>query len=659
MRRRIADPDPDDGFRGLYVSDEGIVRLFEPRTPLLAEDPAATAVDELEDKARDAEEAGADLRLRTLARTFGLDGIDVDLLLVALAPDLDDRFERLYGYLHDDVTRRRASSGLALELAGALPTTGAARARLLPGGPLVDQRLVLVGDGERPFLTRSLRVPDRVAMHLLGDDRPDPVVERLVVEERPFENDLSRRLGEALAGGVRLAYVRQPRGLSGFGTSTAAMARAGSPALLLDLSLLGPDEDVPSAAGAIEREAGLLRGGIVAGPVEALAGRGPPAVRALADIGAPMILTGARSWDPAWSRRVPLVVEGAPPTPDEQSQLWRLHLDGGLSPGVDPGAVTAGFRLGSEQIARASLAAGLHASAEGRPVARDDIVAGVRGQNSAALEALARRIEPRVGWEDLVLPREVGQQLRELASWTRQRHRVLREWAMRGAGSQGEGIAALFAGPSGTGKTMAAEVMAGELGVELYAVDLATVVDKYIGETEKNLDRIFSEAEGVNAVLFFDEADALFGKRSEVRDAHDRYANIEVAYLLQRMERFDGIAIMATNLRANLDDAFTRRLDAVVEFPMPEEEHRRLLWERSLGRLVPRGPDLDLDFMARAFEVSGGNIRNIALAAAYRAADSGEPVSMADLIQAAARELRKMGRLLHETEFGPYYPLLG
>ena len=229
---------------------------------------------------------------------------------------------------------------------------------------------------------------------------------------------------------------------------------------------------------------------------------------------------------------------------------------------------------------------------------------------------------------------------------------------MGGPSSRRRGLTALFAGPSGTGKTMAAEVLAGELGLDLYAVDLATVVDKYVGETEKNLDRIFAESERVNGVILFDEADALFGKRSEVSDAHDRYANVEVAYLLQRMELFDGIAILATNLRANLDEAFTRRLDSLVDFPEPEAEHRFLLWERSLGTSVPRAADLDLEFLAEAFKLSGGAIRNIVVAAAYAAAEADREITMRDLVRATQREYLKLGRLCVESEFGPYYELV-
>jgi SpoVK/Ycf46/Vps4 family AAA+-type ATPase len=240
----------------------------------------------------------------------------------------------------------------------------------------------------------------------------------------------------------------------------------------------------------------------------------------------------------------------------------------------------------------------------------------------------------------------------------RYRERVLDDWGFRRGGARAEGVTALFAGPSGTGKTLAAEVIARDLGLDLYAVDLATVVDKYIGETEKNLDRIFNEAERVNGVLFFDEADALFGKRSEVKDARDRYANVEVAYLLQRMERFDGLAVLSTNLRANLDEAFARRLDVLADFPQPDEEHRLKLWLHCLGTQVPIVGDLDLEFCAIAFDLSGGNIRNCVVTAAFLAAGDGGAVSMTHVIKAIQREYRKLGRLCLEAEFGKYFGLI-
>ena len=227
---------------------------------------------------------------------------------------------------------------------------------------------------------------------------------------------------------------------------------------------------------------------------------------------------------------------------------------------------------------------------------------------------------------------------------------------MRPGGGRGHGVVALFAGDSGTGKTMSAEVVARGLGLDLYVVDLSTVVDKYIGETEKNLERIFQAAAGTNAVLLFDEADAVFGKRSDVKDSHDRYANVESAYLLQRMETFDGLAILATNLRANIDEAFTRRLDVIVDFPMPDAAQRTRLWDRSLGSQVRRADDIDLDFLGRSFELAGGGIRSAAVTAAYLAAADRGTVLMKHCVIAVHREYRKLGRLVVESEFGAFWP---
>jgi SpoVK/Ycf46/Vps4 family AAA+-type ATPase len=335
--------------------------------------------------------------------------------------------------------------------------------------------------------------------------------------------------------------------------------------------------------------------------------------------------------------------------------LWALTL--GSTDHLDTAAATAPFRLRPEQVARAAIAARQQATLDGG-LTLEHVRLGARAENSSALERLARRIEPAVGWDDLVLPTHVLVALEEIAMRARHRERVLGDWHMRPGGGRGSGVAALFAGDSGTGKTMSAEVVARELGLELYVVDLATVVDKYIGETEKNLERIFAGAAGVNAVLLFDEADAVFGRRSEVKDAHDRYANIESAYLLQRMETFDGLVILATNLRANIDDAFIRRLDVVVDFALPDAHHRLALWDRCLGSLLPREPDLDLRFCADAFELAGGAIRSAAVTAAYLAADDAGAVGMRHVVLAVYREYRKLGRLTLESEFSPYWHLV-
>ncbi|MBP1705996.1 MAG: ATPase [Chloroflexi bacterium] len=661
-RRRIDDPDPDDRFRGLYVSETQVDALLggEPG-PLLPAAPgpdAAAALGAAEAEADAAESAGEPIRLRALARAFGLDPLDVELLLVALAPDLDPRLERLYGYLHDDVSRRRASAGLALELAGAGTASGAARARLRPGGPLVRGGLLVVEDGERPFLTRALRAPDRVTAHLLGDATPDQALDGILAEAVDVDVAGADLLASAFRAGARLAYVRERVGTAAVALAARAIQSVAGPPLVVDLGRLGPADDPREIAAAALREARLRDTGLVAGPLDLVAERGTGAIRTLAEAPCPVVLHGARGWDPGWSRTVPFLMEAGLPSSAERHRVWLGALDGSAPAHVGEAIARLPFRLAPEQVVRAATAARIAAGAAGRPLELDDIAAGARAQNAAGLERLARRIAPRVGWTDLVLPVATIEQLRELAARARHLDRVLVEWGMGRTSLKGRGVTALFAGDSGTGKTMSAEVIAGALGLDLYVIDLSTVVDKYIGETEKNLDRVFTEADRVNGVLLFDEADAVFGKRSEVKDARDRYANVEVAYLLQRMELFDGMAILTTNLRANVDEAFLRRLDAIVDFPLPEVDDRRRLWARNLAAAVPLGDDIDLGFLAAAFKLSGGNIRNIAVGAAFLAAEAGRPLGMVDLVRETGREYRKLGRLCVEAEFGRYFPLV-
>ncbi|MEA2842529.1 MAG: hypothetical protein QOJ69_200, partial [Actinomycetota bacterium] len=346
-RRRSDDPDPGDRFRGLYAPDSEVDRLLAgTRLPLLPDNPATlpddpaalpdrpatlpdnprSQIDELlaavEADADADEAAGSDLRVRRVARSFDLTRLDTEVLLVALAPDLDPKFERLYGYLNDDVSRRRASIGLALELCGALGPQSGGRARLGPTGPLVDGGLVEVEDPDRPFLTRALRVPDRVTAHLLGDDAPDPLVLSVAMPDVDAQVGDTSTLERSMAAGQRLVYIRQPNGGAGFSLASAAARRAGLGVLLADLTRLDGGDGDAAFTRRLAREARLRGCVVVAGPVEAVADRGAVAVRALAEARVrTLVLVGGRTWDPSWSRDVPLVVDAPVPTPVERSLI--------------------------------------------------------------------------------------------------------------------------------------------------------------------------------------------------------------------------------------------------------------------------------------------------------------------------------------------------
>ena len=321
--------------------------------------------------------------------------------------------------------------------------------------------------------------------------------------------------------------------------------------------------------------------------------------------------------------------------------------------------MAAKFRLSIEQIRAAAEVSRVAARTRGLDTPEPaDLDLGARHASSSRLGDLAARLSPGYSFNDLVLPDRQQDLLRSISAYLRHRDRVLSEWGYERTVARTQGLKVLFAGESGTGKTMAAQVLAAELGLDLFRVDLATVVSKYIGETEKNLERIFTAADGSNAILFFDEADALFGKRSEVSDSHDRYANIEVAYLLQRMEAYPGAVILATNFRRNIDDAFVRRLDFVVDFPFPEVEDRKKIWRLVLPDEAPVAADADLDFLATQFKLSGGAIRNCSLAAAFRAADEQGEIGMRHLVQAVAQEYAKQGRLTLEADFERFHGIV-
>lgn len=656
--RAERDPSADDPLRGLRLSPDQIAWLLEAGSL---------------DRGTVTVSVGPWPRLVEVAETFGLTQFDVAVLVLALAPDVDRIFESCYGYLNDDVTRRRATVGLALDLCGFDTWDPAARARFGAGAPLAEGGLLELEDAERPLLSRALRVPDRVIAHLLGDDTPDDVLRGLIQATDALSPDIgsagpvpsadtgldaatlgeTRRwpgLVELLRNGSTLIQLRERRRGSADAVALSLFAAAGRPALCVTLTeqvLARADEIVP----ALIREARLRRAGIVVflpEPVDP----GP-----LCTDRVPVLLVGeARRGAGGWPVR-PLVVDVESPAggSPEWIERWRTEL-GPVAPGTDVEAAVAPFRLTATGIARAAGTARALAALEGVAPDENHIRRAARQENARGMGPGVRHVEPAVGWPDLVLPETEGAQLRELVGRVRNRDRVLGAWGLRTGGGRGRGVAALFAGESGTGKTLAAEVVAAELGLDLYVVELSALVDKYVGETEKNLERLFAEADRVDAVVLFDEADAVFGKRSETKDAHDRYANMESAYLLQRLESFNGVALLTTNLRANIDDAFTRRFDVIVDFPFPDAALRKALWQRCLAGAVPLEPDVAdgsaLDHVADRFELAGGAIRAAATTAAYQAAAEGRRVAGADLLTGARREYRKMGRLSEEDLAG-------
>ena len=666
--------DPLQEYRGLVVSDAQAELLFADdhgdARRFNDQDPGAVAITAelmaLESEVGEAAGGAETPALEVLAGLFRLSPFERDLMVLCLAPELDASFERLFAYVQDDATRTFPSLHLANALFEGQPGA-AGGAALGPRSPLLRFRLVLVepprhsGDA---LAARPLRLPPRLIEYARGTNRVDEAVASFVrpvdrTVMSPSHAELVDRLHRALtrtSGNRPAVNLLGPAGCGKRAVARALCGRIGLQLVEVDAARMpAPGPEREEVLRLMEREAGLLRLAFYVSEPADLHDRA--AVAGFEDLAArlgPFAIVGS-------TRSIGLqrFISAPVPAPDAPAQtaLWDMALE---AAGVPPRGVTAAlaqqFDFGPAAIHGAVGTARARSALRGsgpEGVGDADLWAAGREQAAWSLDGLAQRLSPAASWEDIVVPDEPLAQLREIAAQVAHRAQVYEAWGFAKRLGRGRGITALFGGPSGTGKTMAAEILACELGLDLYRVDLAGLMDKYVGETEKNLRAVFDAAERSGSILFFDEADALFGKRTEVKDSHDRYANIEVNYLLQRMEDYRGLAILATNRKTVLDRAFLRRLRFVVDFPLPDAPSRKLIWkqvfppEAELGRL---------DFAALSrLELTGGHIKTIAVNAAFLAAGSEKPIAMRHVMHAARREYVKLDRAPSRTEFGRYH----
>ena len=570
-----------------------------------------------------------------LAERHHLSRFDCAVLLLAVAPHVDRRYARLYQRVDGE---SRPSIGFAIEVLAdpfGLPRVQVL-ARFEHTAPLVAHGLVRVSSDE-VFSSRRLEVPDVVWKRMLGMSAsgPYPLIPRIDPDQLVLWTNLRRVIADAgqwLAGG-RPVIVRGPVG-------SGRQAIASSIAASIDRRLMDVGPDRASAADVTREE--MWHGAVALH-------HGAAGVAVLSPRQAAMIVVAdAREALPAWLTAAAYHVDIDRPDSAARVALWQRNI--GTRTAIDLELVVDQFRFGPAQIEAASTLTVLDASARGTPASTRDALTASRRIGVTHLERLAERLEGVLSLDDLVLAPKTRRELELAIGWGRQLAR-LRSAShaphLRTAG----GLACLFAGPSGTGKTTAASVLARMLDLPAYRIDLSQIVDKYVGETEKNLARVFDDAESSNVVLFFDEADALFARRTEIRDAHDRFANIETGYLLQRIERHPGIAILATNLKANLDDAFARRLQVVVEFGLPDVQERGELWRRMLPAPELRA-SVDIDFLATRFPLSGGDIRNAVVTSMVLA--NADSLAMEHVMVAVWRELQRSGRLADGADFTPW-----
>ena len=638
------------------------------------------------------------LRLKRLQTLFGLSALECDILLVCLLSELDARYRRLYGYLMDDASRTRPT----LELVWQILYPCASRAALLRSAcektaPLISNHLLVkdgtAGDGEVLSMS-ALKVDDRIVDYLLENETIDarlakamshptePVAwDRLIVTPEHIarlqalaENWLH---GHGEGGGRAVVFLLGRYGSGRLKAAQAICTATETPLLVVDaVKALNTADSWAPVVDLAYREAALLNAALYWSTVDTLLDEKQPPARweyltAKAEGFQGLTFLASRTfWNPAGRFHKTPFLRLAFRVPDYHLRrtLWETYLppaDEFGDPTPDRAVLVEllanGFQLTEGQIQDAVAAArwqALQRNPENPQITGEGLHEGCRRQSGRRLATMARRIEPRteLTFDDLVILETSKRQLDELRQRIRLRGKVYTGMGFEQRLSLGKGLIALFTGSSGTGKTMAGELLAREQGVDLYKVDLSAVVSKYVGETEKNLSRVFAEAEDANAIIFFDEADALFGKRGEVKEAQDRWANMEVNYLLQRVEEYAGVVILTSNLRQNIDEAFMRRIHVIVEFPFPDADARLRILSGMFPSNVRRPPDDDLRQLAEKFKLSGGSFKNIVVDAAFRALagakDESPEITLRHLAIATAREYQKLGKPLTKSEFG-------
>jgi len=632
----------------------------EPSSASALPPPAAGDVQiaQLESEMKALEDGNPPPGLIALRQQLGLSKFEMEILALCAALELDTRVAGLCASAQDDSQRPYPTFALALAL-----FDDPAWEALSPDRPLRYWRLIEINQpGAQPLTSSALRADERIVSYLKGLNTLD---DRLATFVSPIDaglvsGDLLPASQQAVADQIVQQWQRAPANISlpvvqllgPDSISKQLVATRVATELGLQIYKLSA-ESLPAQFGELEtlarlwqRESALLPLALYLDAQEVdgeTLEHGAPLGRFLSRADGVIFLGVRENWTSLSRANFPIDVDK--PTTAEQESIWSQSL-GEQAPGAAK-RLTAQFKLNGTTIA------GIAGEALSDPQLQGNELAGkvwtiCCAKTRPRLDALAQRLDPKATWDDLVLPPEQTTLLHQISHQVGQRHRVYEEWGFAEKMNRGLGISALFAGESGTGKTMAAEVIANDLRLNLYRIDLSAVVSKYIGETDKNLRRLFDAADDGGAILFFDEADALFGKRSEVKDSHDRYANIEINYLLQRMEAYRGLAILATNLKSALDPAFMRRLRFIVNFPFPGPSERKLIWQKVFPIQAPR-EELDYERLGR-FNLSGGNIHSIALNAAFAAAQSNSSVTMPILLSAARTEFHKLNKPISEAD---------
>jgi SpoVK/Ycf46/Vps4 family AAA+-type ATPase len=628
------------------------------------------------------------LGLIQLAHLFKLSPFELQVVIICLAPQLRHKYNKIYAYLQNDMKSNMPSINMVLDL---LCEKEAEKWQswclFTPHAPLFRFGILHVENHPQytpgsSNLGRFLKLDPRIIGFILKQSRLDSRLLETGAVKPLTPGDLSVTKDIYVDNIIKERIIRiakknlippQPGdkpvifhfyGLPGIGKRLLALAicrHIERPLLILDMALMAVQMKETNSLPMIAfREGKLLQAIIYIDHIDSLFtpdDSSIPILRAISrlmvEYDSFIILAGEKPWaagdifEDAVLHSTHLSVPAVAIRQDTWEKELARHVNGDR--GIYAAHLARQFRLTPGQIKDALQLAYYHFSvgdaADEKQLTVENIATSCRNRSNQRLAQLAVKVDTAYHWDDLVLEKKKKLKLQEICIQVKQHYKVFEQWGFDKKLSHGKGLSVLFTGPPGTGKTMAAAVIAGELNLDLYKVDLSQVVSKYIGETEKNLSSIFQEAETGNAILFFDEADALFGKRTEITDSHDRYANIETGYLLQKMEEYEGMVILATNLRKNMDEAFVRRLRFILEFPFPEEASRKVIWKNHFPDTAPVSSEIDYEFLSRKFKIAGGSIKNIVLNAAFLAANNGGYIDMGHILNSARNEFEKIGKL--------------
>lgn len=678
-------------FQGIYISDEEVDSLLDPSSQPASNkehhtiNTLKTRLIQLESqiaqKKVNSLKKGVKLRLSSLANIFDLSPFEIDCIIVCLAPAMDKKYEKFYAYLNDDVTKKHPTVDLVLNLlCSSIEDKIHCRRHFDASEPLFKYNLVsFVGEDTGNILSRFIKVDDRIINYILGIDfiatRIEPYCELTTPQEElddlilldTLKTQVENIIQSYLGGKSDFTCIL--KGSYGAGKKTIAQTICkewDKKILTLNMeTLVNSEDNFKEIISLVFREALLQDTTVYFDNFEILNANDEKNVfyrnilfNNLEEFKVISFIASKEIVEFAGGQNNLFKIEIESPDYNARKELWENILDEEISQ-KDIISLSNKFKFTPGQMKDAVESGKRFAALEGRQkLTPEDLNQGCKDQSSQKLSSLAKKIKPNYKWKDLILPDDKKEQLNELINYIKNKGIVYQDWGFDKRLSLGKGLNISFSGISGTGKTMAAEVIASKLNLDLYKVDLSMVVSKYIGETEKNLNKIFDAAEESNAILFFDEADALFGKRSEVRDSHDRYANIEISYLLQKLEENEGMVILATNLSQNIDEAFLRRMHFTIEFPFPSEKCRLKIWKTLKPQGAPFSDDIDFNFLAKNFQLAGGNIKNIIVNAAFYAAADSRIINMEHMILSTKREYQKIGKVCSQAEFGDYFKLI-